>query len=212
VLGHLLILYRNILFWVARIRFSLFNVKIGKGAYVHHGSWIVAETEMGDHTRINGPITIKGDYKLTIGRYRAIGSDVKIISSNHDSSHLKLQLTTQDSIGTVELVSSHGCLVIGNNVWIGDNAIILPRVNVGDGAIVGAGSVVFQEFPAYHVVADVPAKVIKKRFSEEIINEIRVLSGWDWEPEKIKNNKALFDVDLNVTSVNEVRALLETVS
>jgi virginiamycin A acetyltransferase len=212
LLGHLLILYRNILFWIAKIRFNLFNVKIGKKAYVHHGSWIVAETEIGDYTRINGPITIKGDLKVKIGKYCAIGSDVKIISSNHDSSHLNLQLTTQNSIGAVELVSSHDHLIIGNNVWIGDNSIILPGVNIGDGAIIGAGSVVLKDVPAYHVVAGVPAKVIKKRFSEEIINEIRDLSWWDWEPEKLRHNKALFDVDLNAISLHEVKSLLETVS
>jgi virginiamycin A acetyltransferase len=91
-------------------------------------------------------------------------------------------------------------ITIGNDVWIGHNAIIVGEVNVGNGAIIAAGSVVTKDIPPFSIVAGVPAKVIKKRFSNEIINEIEFLKWWDFSKEELIQIKNLFFKDFNKIS------------
>lgn len=76
--------------------------------------------------------------------------------------------------------------IIGNAVWIGNNAIIMQNVKVGDGAIVGAGAIVTKDVEPYTVVAGVPAKPIRTLFSQEDIDYLENIKWWDWPVEKIK--------------------------
>ena len=77
-------------------------------------------------------------------------------------------------------------VVIGNDVWIGHNAIIMPGVTIGDGAIVGSGAVVTHKVEPYTVVVGVPAKPIKKRFDDLTIDKIQKSQWWNWSHEIIK--------------------------
>lgn len=81
---------------------------------------------------------------------------------------------------------------IGNDVWIGANVIILPGVTVGDGAILAAGAVVNKDVEPYAIVGGVPAKLIRKRFSDEIIKRLLEIKWWNWSIEKIEENIELF--------------------
>ncbi len=83
-------------------------------------------------------------------------------------------------------------IIIGNDVWIGANVIILPGVNIGDGAIIAAGAVVTKSVEPYAVVGGIPAKVIKYRFAEEDIACLESAKWWDWSVEKIEKNMELF--------------------
>ncbi len=83
-------------------------------------------------------------------------------------------------------------VVIGNDVWIGANVIILPGVHVGDGAILAAGAVVTKDVEDYAIVAGVPAKVLRYRFSKEEIAKFQQIRWWDWEVDKIMDNLELF--------------------
>lgn len=76
--------------------------------------------------------------------------------------------------------------IIGNDVWIGNRALILQGVTIGDGAVVGAGSVVTKDVEPYAIVAGNPAKVIRKRFDEETIEKLLELKWWDMPDEEIK--------------------------
>jgi acetyltransferase-like isoleucine patch superfamily enzyme len=82
--------------------------------------------------------------------------------------------------------------IIGNDVWIGYRAIICPGVTIGDGAIIGAGAVVTKDVAPYTIVGGVPAKEIRKRFSDEIIAKFLKIKWWDWSLEKINTNLELF--------------------
>ena len=81
-----------------------------------------------------------------------------------------------------------GDIVIGNDVWIGFEAVILAGVKIGDGAIIGARAVVTKDVPPYSIVGGIPAKVIRKRYSPDIIEQLLSLRWWDWTKEKIKRN------------------------
>ena len=78
-----------------------------------------------------------------------------------------------------------GDIVVGNDVWIGYEAVILAGVTIGDGAIIATRAVVTKDVPPYTIVGGVPAKPIRKRFSDEEIDQLLELKWWDWPPEKI---------------------------
>ena len=83
-------------------------------------------------------------------------------------------------------------VTIGNDVWIGANVIILPGVNVGDGAVLAAGAVVCKDVPPYAIVGGVPAKVIRYRFDKNVIENMLDIKWWEWSHDDIKNNIQLF--------------------
>jgi virginiamycin A acetyltransferase len=164
------------------------------GVFIAKKSRIKINTRIGCGTRINGKILIKGAGKVDIGKYCAIGEDVKIISSNHNMKLINLQLALQKKIGSLKMHSDEKIdVIIDNNVWIGDSVIVLAGVHIGNGAILAAGSVVTKNVPAYGIVGGVPAKFIKSRFSQDKIDEIEQSEWWNWSIEKMKNRHPFFD-------------------
>ena len=92
-----------------------------------------------------------------------------------------------------------GSVVVGNDVWIGQNVTVMPGVHIGDGAIIGTNSVVASDIPPYSVAAGNPCRVIRKRFDDEFIAYLLELKWWDWDIEKIEANfKALSSGDLSL--------------
>jgi virginiamycin A acetyltransferase len=89
---------------------------------------------------------------------------------------------------TLEQLPFKGDTVIGNDVWIGQNATIMPGVKVGDGAIIAANSTVTKDIEPYTINGGNPAKFIKKRFSEEEVEFLLKLQWWNWDEEKIFDN------------------------
>lgn len=87
-------------------------------------------------------------------------------------------------------------VVIGNDVWIGTNVTILPRIRIGDGAIIGAGTVVTHDVPPYAIIAGVPGKVLRYRFSQDQIQNLLRIAWWDWSVKKIIENIEYFE-DVN---------------
>lgn len=81
-----------------------------------------------------------------------------------------------------------GDTVVGNDVWIGYEAVIMPGVKIGNGAIVATKAVVTKDVPDYAIVAGNPAQVVKMRFSESEIAQLLQIAWWDWSKEKITRN------------------------
>ena len=78
--------------------------------------------------------------------------------------------------------------MVGNDVWIGYQAVVLSGVKIGDGAIIGARAVVTKDVPPYTIVGGVPAGPIRKRFDDDTIRRLQAVRWWDWEPERIRRH------------------------
>jgi virginiamycin A acetyltransferase len=83
---------------------------------------------------------------------------------------------------------SKGDTIIGNDVWIGYESLIMPGVKIGDGAVIAAKSVVVKDIPPYVIAGGNPARPIKQRFSDAEIQLLLEIKWWDWEIEKITRN------------------------
>lgn len=98
---------------------------------------------------------------------------------------------------------------IGNDVWIGTGSVILRDVEIGDGAVVAAGAVVTRDVPPYAIVAGVPARVIKYRFSEEIIDKLQKIQWWNLDDELIRRNYSFFTQEVSLEMLETMEKRLE---
>lgn len=135
--------------------------------------------------------------KLIIGKFCSIACGAKFIfnSANHTLSSISTYpfpiffeewgLNIKDVAAAWD---NKGDIIIGNDVWIGYEAVIMAGVTVGDGAIIGTRAVVTKDVPPYTIVGGVPAKPIRKRFDNETLDELLKIRWWDWPEEKIAKN------------------------
>mgnify|MGYP001593905565 CR=1 FL=1 len=165
---------------------------------------------VGENTLYNGNIAISGTGIIKIGKYCAIGPNLSIISSNHNYNLPCLQKTLyQENFNEHPKDIIKGETIIGNDVWFGQNVVVLSGVKIGNGACIGAGSVVVKDIPDYAIAAGVPAKVIRYRFNKDIIKFLKELKWWNWSQEQIKKNREFFMTDLNTKSIKEIKNIIK---
>jgi len=134
--------------------------------------------------------------RLIIGKFCMIASGVQFImnGANHLSSSISSYPFSIFAKGweritpRLDELPIKGDTVIGNDVWIGMNATIMPGIHVGDGAIIATNSTVVKDVKPYAIVGGNPAGEIRKRFSDEKIKELLELRWWDWDIERITEN------------------------
>lgn len=132
--------------------------------------------------------------KLIIGKFCALSRGVKFImnGANHRMTGSTYPFEIfggwKRTTPQPQEYPFKGDTVIGNDVWIGYEAVIMPGVNIGDGAIIGAKSVVTKDVQPYTIVGGNPAKVIRQRFSDEIVAALLKIAWWHWDIEKITRN------------------------
>ncbi|MFG0253641.1 MAG: CatB-related O-acetyltransferase, partial [Rhodopirellula sp. JB053] len=138
--------------------------------------------------------------RLVIGKFCQIAHGVRIITSsaNHDMSgfstypfnnfRMSEQTTLEEIQAMFQVSAPKGDTVIGNDVWIGMEAVVMPGVTIGDGAIVGARSVVTKDVAPYSIVTGNPAKPAHQRFDDEVIASLLQIRWWDWPTEWIESN------------------------
>lgn len=163
---------------------------------------------IGENTYFSGHSILRGKGNLEIGSYCSIAFNQYINVSN-----LNHPIDFAASIGIyseVRLVNNFGLskpelniedekvhsIIIGNDVWVGHNSSIFPNVCVGNGSVIGAHSLVTKDCEPYGIYVGKPAKLIRKRFSNSIIQELLELEWWNWTEEKIKNNTIFFKTNL----------------
>lgn len=135
--------------------------------------------------------------RLIIGKYCSIASDVNIfLGGNHRSDWVTTYpfsaMELYDIWPEAKNIKGHpatkGNVEIGNDVWIGHGAVILSGIKIGNGAIIAAGAVVTKNVRPYAIVAGNPAREVKMRFNDEIINKLLEIKWWNWSEEKIRKN------------------------
>ncbi len=135
--------------------------------------------------------------RLVIGRFCSIACGAKFLfnSANHAMGSLStypfplfFQEWGLEKSRVAEAWDNKGDIVVGSDVWIGYEAVILAGVTIGDGAVIGARAVVTKDVPPYTIVGGVPARAIRRRFPEETVEELLRLKWWDWPPERIAQN------------------------
>ena len=134
-----------------------------------------------------------GPERLVIGRYCAIAAGVRFLMGG--ANHADLGPSTfpfgifggdwGDTMDLVMSAPSRGDTVIGNDVWLGYEALVLPGVTIGDGAIVAAASVVAADVPPYAIVAGNPARVVRRRYEDADVERLLAAAWWDWPVEAV---------------------------
>ena len=135
--------------------------------------------------------------RLTIGKFCSIACGARFLftSANHTLSSLStypfpifFEEWELDKADVAAAWDNRGDIIIGSDVWIGYEAVIMSGVTIGSGAIVAARAVVTKDVPPYTIVGGVPAKPIRKRFPEETVSALLDIKWWDWPKERIKQN------------------------
>ena len=183
-----------------------------------------------DHSIIVGDYTIYNDFvsdpllfeqnnvlyhypinheRLVIGKFCSIACGVKFLfnSANHTLKSLSTYTFPLfyeewglEKSDVASAWDNKGDIVIGNDVWIGYEAVIMAGVHIGNGAIIAARAVVTKDVPAYTIVGGVPARPIRKRFDEDTIHKLEALQWWNWPTEKIRQ----YLPNINKGNINEL--------
>ena len=177
-------------------------------AFLHPDSVIKSVVQIGRGSRINGPAVVRGKGSLTIGQWSAIGEELRVITSNHDMKGANVQRKLHLSLGLGDAAEADD-VTIGDATWVGDRVLLLPGARLSPGVVVAAGTVVARgPLPAFSVVAGVPARVIKPRFSPAVTALLMELRWWEWEVERIRRNTAFMEADLTTIDVDDLRTLV----
>ena len=171
------------------------SVTISSDSYIHKNCRILKccilnSVEIQSYSYVNTNCVLQN---VNIGRFCSIATNVQIGLGNHPTNLLSTSTLFYKKKNTfgIELInedfifSEYKTTLIGHDVWIGSSAIILDGVVVGIGAIIAAGAIVTKDVPPYAVVAGVPAKIIKYRFSNEQIQNLLESKWWEKEPHEI---------------------------
>jgi len=135
--------------------------------------------------------------KLIIGKYCSIAQGVKFLmnGANHalgSLSNFPFQMFEEfcddGNVDLTKVWDVKGNTIVGNDVWIGHEAVIMAGVTIGNGAVIGARAVVTKNVEGYTIVGGVPAKFIRKRFDDDTIDKLQKIQWWNWNIAKIKNN------------------------
>jgi phosphonate metabolism protein (transferase hexapeptide repeat family) len=183
-------------------------MRLSETAAIHETAEVVRST-LGRYTEVGARTSVVeatiGDYSYvvndadiiyaTIGKFCSIAAHTRINPGNHpywraSQAHFTYRASEYfagevDEDAFFDWRRSHP-VTLGNDVWIGHGAIVLPGVTIGTGAIVGAGAVVTRPVGPYEIVGGVPAKAIRRRFPEAIAERLLALAWWDWSHERLR--------------------------
>lgn len=131
---------------------------------------------------------------VKIGSFCSVARNVSIQEYEHRMDRCSTYFFSSNVFGEgmEQDIASKGPISIGNDVWIASHVVIGSGANIGDGAVIGANSVVVGNVPPYAVAVGSPARVVKYRFDERLITQLLEIRWWEWEDERIKQNRELF--------------------
>ncbi len=158
------------------------NIIVGDYTYYHDTD----RPERFEHENVIMPFFCK----LQVGKFCQIAQGTKFIMSaaNHQMSGFStfpFFIFGGDNAKYELDLPQKGDTIVGNDVWFGHHSVVMPGVTIGDGAIIGAYSLVTKDVPPYTIVGGNPAKIIRKRFDDETVAKLKDIAWWDWDIEKI---------------------------
>lgn len=184
------------------------NAQLGKKIFISKNAFI-SNSVINDFSSVGRNTTI---VHTELGKYCSISWNVTIGATQHPFDRISTHAFSYiKRFGFVEedkrFVSK---TIVGNDVWFGANSIVMPNLKIGNGAIIGAGSIVTKNVPDYAIVAGVPAKIIRYRFSEKTIEKLLVLKWWHLSPETIKQNISIWKEILDNDVINRLEELCKS--
>lgn len=190
------------------------NLTVKRGANIS-GSFFECFNAVGYHSQFLSSKMGRCSYigsnsclsKTKVGRFCSIGSNVRLVVGNHPTSEwvsthpaffstskqCGLSFTDRQLFEEKKYADNSWYLLIGNDVWIGDNVTILPGVSIGDGSIIAAGSVVTKDVEPFSIIGGNPAKLIRQRFTNDEIMFLEDLRWWDLGIEQLKTISPKFN-------------------
>lgn len=132
---------------------------------------------------------VHDDTKLLVGKYSSLGATFMLGGqhpTNTATTYPHRILWQMEGAGEDGYPTIRGDIHVGSDCWVGTRAIILPGITIGDGAVVGTGAVVTKDVPPYAIVGGNPARIIRYRHSEEVIEALLEIKWWDWPEEEIR--------------------------
>lgn len=191
----------QVYFWTLHLLrqpiYSLRSSTVAWNSRVEPGAVLVNST-LGAYTYLAAGVFLN---RTRIGNYCSIASGSKIGGMEHPwrSGSTSTRLTRHQIVETDTLIE--------DDVWIGSNVVVRQGVHIGRGAVLGAGSVVLENVPAYTIVAGVPAKAIRKRFTEEMIQQVATTRFWEYPPAKAK--RLLDSINFQSVPVRQISARIK---
>ena len=200
---------------------NLFNPAVSLFSKVDNKSFISRKAKVYSQVQLTnstiGDYTYLGRHSRVIfadiGKFCSIAGDVKLGMSTHTLDNISTSpIFTECHNATGhhwtknQTAAPYQRLTVGNDVWIGTGAMVMGGLTIGDGAIVGAGAIVTKDVPPFAIVAGVPARIIRYRFPQEIIDRILESRWWNLSESVLKDNIALFQ---NSQCKESIEALLK---
>lgn len=187
------------------------RVKFGKGNFVDRATVFEGMNRIGNHNVLKGTVGL-GTYigsgcriEGKIGRFCSISNDVIVLSTKHPTEYVSTNpifysTKKQNGYSYVQhdeyderlVAADNDAVVIGNDVLISYGVYIMGGVKIGDGAVIGANAVVTHDVPPYCIVAGNPAKIIRKRFSDQVIEQLLRIEWWNWNEAVIRERAESF--------------------
>jgi acetyltransferase-like isoleucine patch superfamily enzyme len=215
---HVKIKYNEDKYHVEKIEFHRKHgwVIQSKNEFVYLGkSSIYGDLELtiGNNSYFSGHSILRGVGKLNIGSFCsfAFNQYINVANQNHPiSTPASIGIFNQDRLHNkfvgegqkYSIPTSKNVLNIGNDVWFGQGVTVFTNINIGDGVVIGANSIVNKDCEPYGIYAGSPAKLIRHRFKKEVIEQLLEIKWWNWTVEKIKTNRCFFETDLNMFDGN----------
>jgi acetyltransferase-like isoleucine patch superfamily enzyme len=146
-----------------------------------------------------------------IGKFCAISWDTTVGAVSHPFENLSVNAFPYSSrLGMIEKDAERTIerTFVGHDVWIGANVVVMPGAKIGNGSVIGASSVITKSIPAYSIVVGNPGRVVRNRFSDEIVNKLLEMEWWNADDDILRQNITLFQMPVNMDMLMKLEDIL----